>query len=177
MLCPFFPRGAFKSFPLVCPLACCRARRGTAHQRRRAGELSSWRRAVGGVDQYLTGDLVSSFLKLEVHGKPLFSWYNRSEDDSVWYFHRCRYTAAAIASIAYKEPTGLVDGNVIRVLARMRVIGCDTKSSAATDTFWWVGVHGSVSLDVHVGSTVYGRISMNEQRNVILCFVSVVNTV
>ena len=29
-----------------------------------------------------------------------------------------RYTASAVASIAYGEVTGLVDGNVIRVLAR-----------------------------------------------------------
>lgn len=28
------------------------------------------------------------------------------------------YTAAAIASIAFNEPVGLVDGNVIRVLTR-----------------------------------------------------------
>ena len=34
-----------------------------------------------------------------------------------------RYTAAAVASIAYQQVTGLVDGNVIRVLARMRRIG------------------------------------------------------
>lgn len=28
------------------------------------------------------------------------------------------YTAAAIASIAYNEPVGLVDGNVVRVITR-----------------------------------------------------------
>ena len=37
-----------------------------------------------------------------------------------------RYTAAAIASIAFGEPVGLVDGNVIRVIARMRKIGADS---------------------------------------------------
>jgi len=28
------------------------------------------------------------------------------------------YTAAAIASIAFQEPVGLVDGNVVRVMTR-----------------------------------------------------------
>lgn len=39
-----------------------------------------------------------------------------------------RYTAAAISSIAYNESVGLVDGNVIRVLSRMRKIGADSTS-------------------------------------------------
>lgn len=34
-----------------------------------------------------------------------------------------RYTAAAIASIAFNERTGVLDGNVMRVLSRMRAIG------------------------------------------------------
>ena len=36
-----------------------------------------------------------------------------------------RYTAAAVASIGYSEPVGLVDGNVARVMARVRTIGTD----------------------------------------------------
>ncbi|XP_046566760.1 adenine DNA glycosylase-like isoform X1 [Haliotis rubra] len=47
-----------------------------------------------------------------------------------------RYTAGAIASIAYNEVTGLVDGNVIRVLARLRQIGADSTSQHTMDTFW-----------------------------------------
>ena len=39
-----------------------------------------------------------------------------------------RYTASAVASIAYKVPVGLVDGNVIRVLTRMRTIGAESTS-------------------------------------------------
>ena len=39
-----------------------------------------------------------------------------------------RYTAAAIASIAYNEKVGLVDGNVVRVLARLRLIGAQIES-------------------------------------------------
>ena len=41
----------------------------------------------------------------------------------------CRYTASAIASIAFGESVGLVDGNVIRVLSRMRKIGADSASN------------------------------------------------
>lgn len=47
-----------------------------------------------------------------------------------------RYTAAAVASIAYGERVGLVDGNVLRVLARMRRIGLEIDSPTATDWVW-----------------------------------------
>lgn len=39
-----------------------------------------------------------------------------------------RYTASAIASISSKEPVGVVDGNVFRVLSRIRAIGADISS-------------------------------------------------
>jgi A/G-specific adenine glycosylase len=41
-----------------------------------------------------------------------------------------RYTAGAIASIAFSEPVGLVDGNVARVLARLFAIDDDMRRSA-----------------------------------------------
>src|SRR5689334_5614063 len=46
-----------------------------------------------------------------------------------------RYTAAAIASIAFNEPVAVVDGNVERVLARMhgRVLADDEIWAAAND--------------------------------------------
>lgn len=47
-----------------------------------------------------------------------------------------RYTAAAIASIAFNKVVGLVDGNVVRVLSRLRVIGTDSSSALAVETFW-----------------------------------------
>lgn len=47
-----------------------------------------------------------------------------------------RYTAGAIASIAFKEKTGVVDGNVVRVLSRLRAIGADTTTNLAIDKFW-----------------------------------------
>ncbi len=40
-----------------------------------------------------------------------------------------RYTAGAIASIAFEEPVGLVDGNVARVLARIFAIDDDVRRS------------------------------------------------
>ncbi|KAJ3340439.1 hypothetical protein HDU93_007046 [Gonapodya sp. JEL0774] len=47
-----------------------------------------------------------------------------------------RYTAAAIASIAYGLPTAVVDGNVVRVLSRLRAIGGDPKSKSVETLFW-----------------------------------------
>ncbi|XP_061744133.1 adenine DNA glycosylase [Nerophis ophidion] len=47
-----------------------------------------------------------------------------------------RYTAAAIGSIALGHVTGAVDGNVIRVLCRMRAIGADCTSPAVTEALW-----------------------------------------
>ncbi|XP_074858499.1 adenine DNA glycosylase isoform X2 [Carettochelys insculpta] len=47
-----------------------------------------------------------------------------------------RYTAGAIASIAYGQATGVVDGNVIRVLCRVRGIGADSSSPAVIDRLW-----------------------------------------
>ncbi|TPX31196.1 hypothetical protein SmJEL517_g05403 [Synchytrium microbalum] len=46
------------------------------------------------------------------------------------------YTAGAIASIAYNQPSPLVDGNVIRVLSRLRAISADPKSKPAVDLHW-----------------------------------------
>lgn len=47
-----------------------------------------------------------------------------------------RYTAGAIASIAFNRPAGLVDGNVERVLARHFAIGDDIRTAAAKKRFW-----------------------------------------
>nr|XP_046247480.1 adenine DNA glycosylase isoform X2 [Scatophagus argus] len=47
-----------------------------------------------------------------------------------------RYTAAAVGSIALGQVTGAVDGNVIRVLCRLRAIGADSTSPAVTETLW-----------------------------------------
>lgn len=47
-----------------------------------------------------------------------------------------QYTAGAIASIAFGEATPLVDGNVVRVLARLRAISDDTKAKETIAKFW-----------------------------------------
>ncbi|XP_041064345.1 adenine DNA glycosylase isoform X1 [Carcharodon carcharias] len=47
-----------------------------------------------------------------------------------------RYTASAIASIAFGQVTGVVDGNAVRVLCRTRAIGADSTSSAVTEALW-----------------------------------------
>lgn len=47
-----------------------------------------------------------------------------------------RYTAGAIASIAFGERTPLVDGNVARVLARVEAIAIDIKSTAGQRVLW-----------------------------------------
>ncbi|KAI8358738.1 DNA glycosylase [Mortierella sp. GBAus27b] len=49
-----------------------------------------------------------------------------------------RYTAGAIASHAYNIPAELVDGNVIRVLSRLRAIGGDVKSPKIIDLHWQI---------------------------------------
>ena len=46
------------------------------------------------------------------------------------------YTAGAIASIAFGKKEALVDGNVIRVLARLRGYGGDTKAKKGAEAVW-----------------------------------------
>ncbi|XP_063284074.1 adenine DNA glycosylase-like [Pelobates fuscus] len=52
-----------------------------------------------------------------------------------------RYTAGAIASISYGQTTGVVDGNVIRVLCRLRCIGANSGSPAVADKLWDLANH------------------------------------
>ena len=47
-----------------------------------------------------------------------------------------RYTASAVASIAYAQVTGLVDGNVSRVLSRVTRVGADISSGHVTQHMW-----------------------------------------
>ncbi|XP_012578171.1 PREDICTED: A/G-specific adenine DNA glycosylase isoform X2 [Condylura cristata] len=47
-----------------------------------------------------------------------------------------RYTARAIASIAFGQATGVVDGNVVRVLCRVRAIGADPSSTLVSQKLW-----------------------------------------
>ncbi|CAL1408025.1 unnamed protein product [Linum trigynum] len=56
------------------------------------------------------------------------------------------YTAGAIASIAFNEVVPVVDGNVIRVLARLRAISANPKDAATVKTFWKLAAQ---LVDVH----------------------------
>nr|CAB3264090.1 A/G-specific adenine DNA glycosylase-like [Phallusia mammillata] len=47
-----------------------------------------------------------------------------------------RYTAAAIASIAFHEACGVLDGNVIRVLCRLQCIGGNSASKEVLEHLW-----------------------------------------
>ena len=47
-----------------------------------------------------------------------------------------KYTAGAIASIVFHEPVPVVDGNVIRVLARLRMIDENPKTTKIQKLFW-----------------------------------------
>uniref|UniRef100_A0A8D0UDT3 Adenine DNA glycosylase n=1 Tax=Sus scrofa TaxID=9823 RepID=A0A8D0UDT3_PIG len=47
-----------------------------------------------------------------------------------------RYTAGAIASIAFGQAAGVVDGNVVRVLCRVRAIGADPRSTLVSQQLW-----------------------------------------
>ncbi|KAK7868753.1 hypothetical protein R5R35_002549 [Gryllus longicercus] len=47
-----------------------------------------------------------------------------------------RYTASAVASIVFGEKVAAVDGNVIRVLSRHRVIGADSSTNNTVNEIW-----------------------------------------
>jgi A/G-specific adenine glycosylase len=47
-----------------------------------------------------------------------------------------RYTAGALASIAFDKPAPIVDGNVARVLARLLALGGDVRSRETQDRLW-----------------------------------------
>ena len=46
------------------------------------------------------------------------------------------YTASAISSIAFMKSVGVVDGNVIRVLSRLRTLAGDPRSPQNTRMQW-----------------------------------------
>lgn len=47
-----------------------------------------------------------------------------------------RYTAGAICSIAFNQPTPILDGNVIRVLSRIFAVGGDPRKTPANEVLW-----------------------------------------
>ncbi|MEZ4272581.1 MAG: A/G-specific adenine glycosylase [Myxococcota bacterium] len=49
-----------------------------------------------------------------------------------------RYTAGAIASIAYEQPAPILDGNVMRVLSRVYAIEGDCAAVSVQKELWWL---------------------------------------
>jgi A/G-specific adenine glycosylase len=47
-----------------------------------------------------------------------------------------RYTAGAIGSIAFNQPTAILDGNVIRLLTRLQTITGDPKDRQVNESLW-----------------------------------------
>src|SRR6185436_17006855 len=47
-----------------------------------------------------------------------------------------RYTAGAICSIAFNQPTAILDGNVARVLSRVYLVDGDIKATATREKLW-----------------------------------------
>jgi len=53
-----------------------------------------------------------------------------------------RYTAGAIASIAFNQPAPILDGNVVRVLTRLRGIRADPRGATTRETLWRLAERG-----------------------------------
>lgn len=47
------------------------------------------------------------------------------------------YSADAVASIAFGERCGVVDGNVVRVFSRLRAVGACTGAKQTMEHFWY----------------------------------------
>ena len=58
-----------------------------------------------------------------------------NKNQSLYYIFTFIFSGA-IASIAFNEQTGVVDGNVIRVLCRLRAIGANSASNQVQDLLW-----------------------------------------
>lgn len=52
-----------------------------------------------------------------------------------------RYTAGAICSLAYGDPTAILDGNVSRVLARVYMVPQPVKEAACRNRLWEISAH------------------------------------
>jgi len=70
-----------------------------------------------------------------------------------------RYTAGAVASIAFGAPVPVVDGNVIRVLARLTANDRDISNSKNVDIFW------GLAEQMHVDLAKFRCVSRNPNRH------------
>ncbi len=64
-----------------------------------------------------------------------------------------RYTAGAICSIAFNQPTPLLDGNVIRVLTRVFGIAENPKEKITNARLWQLAEELVLAATSHLGST------------------------
>ncbi len=85
---------------------------------------------ISGIGRYTAGNDLSLILSI-----PRFS---RS------FFLSHLIFLGAISSIAFNQATPLVDGNVIRVLSRLRAIGGNMKASNTVQLFWYDEGHEEV---------------------------------
>lgn len=69
---------------------------------------------------------------LEKHG----GWFPRAFDDILALPGVGRYTAGAISSIAFNQPTPILDGNVMRVFARIFGIAGDPREKETNRLLW-----------------------------------------
>ncbi|KAB5527782.1 hypothetical protein DKX38_021629 [Salix brachista] len=69
------------------------------------------------------------------------------------------YTAGAIASIAFKEVVPVVDGNVIRVLARLKAISANPKDKVTVKKFWQLHVLCSWFLSLTIQYIVVRKLA------------------
>jgi A/G-specific adenine glycosylase len=72
-----------------------------------------------------------------------------------------RYTAGAIASIAFNEPRAILDGNVMRVLARIFGVEGNAREKPANERLWKLA--GEMVMEAH-GSAVEGKVRDSTPR-------------
>jgi A/G-specific adenine glycosylase len=76
-----------------------------------------------------------------------------------------RYTAGAIASIAFNQPAPILDGNVIRVLTRLHGIAADPREKQTNAQLWRLAQELVEEAHDNRGSGIEDRNSKLETRN------------
>ena len=76
-----------------------------------------------------------------------------------------RYTAGAIASIAFDQPAPILDGNVIRVLSRVCAIAGNPKEKAVNERLWALAAEAVVQIEVDQGKPKSGPMVFAGRRS------------
>nr|KYP57661.1 A/G-specific adenine DNA glycosylase [Cajanus cajan] len=74
------------------------------------------------------------------------------------------YTSGAIASIAFKEVVPVVDGNVVRVIARLRAVSANPKDSVTVKRFWCTTWLKTLSRKVFLLTTFQPKRELERRR-------------